>query len=127
MNHSITLEQAKQMTALYRKERENILVDQFKGRDILAICETFDAAAFHFMLGQPDCKSLRIYFGMGTDLKVHAIIVGVNSKNEDILPTVQSSASSTSSTTDDDDDGPINEEGLRCPPECPPPSPLNTP
>ncbi len=106
MNHFIPLAQAKQMTALYRLQKENILSDPFKGKDILSICETFDAAPFLTVLNNPECKSLRIYFGMSADLKVHAIIVGVNENNEEIL---QGDS--------------IIEEGIQCPPICPKPPP----
>ncbi|MGN6298288.1 MAG: hypothetical protein ACTHM7_15970 [Ginsengibacter sp.] len=55
---------------------------------------------------------------MSDDLKVHAVIVGVNSNNEDILP------SSVSMLTREDDPV-ILEEATRCPDDCPPSSPLN--
>jgi len=106
MNHFISLDQAKQMTALYRLQKENILSDLFKGKDILSICETFDAAPFLTVLNKPECKSLRIYFGMSADLKVHAIVVGVNQNNEEML---QGDS--------------IIEVGAPCPPVCPTPPP----
>ncbi len=59
---------------------------------------------------------------MSVDLKVHAIIVGVNANNEDILPQATASTSANATSGDDDD---IIEAGVICPPICPPPSPLN--
>lgn len=106
MNHFISLTQAKQMTALYRSQKENILSDSFKGKDILSISETFDSAPFLTVLNKPECKSLRIYFGMSDDLRIHAIIVGVNANNEEILEGEN-----------------IIEDGIICPPICPPPPP----
>lgn len=110
MNHFISLAQAKQMTALYRLQKENILSDPFKGKDILSICETFDAAPFLTVLNKPECKSLRIYFGMSADLKVHAIVVGVNEREEEMLDGNES----------------IIEDGVLCPPICPKPPPPET-
>ena len=78
MNHFISLDQAIQMTTLYRQQKENILSPEYRDKNILSICETFDAAPFLTVLAKPGCVSLRIYYGMSDDLKVHAIIVGVN-------------------------------------------------
>jgi hypothetical protein len=116
MDHFISLQTASDMTALYRANREQILKQSMQGQDILPVCETFDRAAFDTLLAKPDCKGLRIYFGMSEELKVHTIIVAVNSNDEDILP---------SATLDGDDDDDILEKGNRCPPTCPPDSPLN--
>jgi hypothetical protein len=55
---------------------------------------------------------------MSDDLKVHAVVVGVNSNNEDILPSV-------ASLLTNEDEPVILEEATRCPDDCPPPSPLN--
>lgn len=121
MNHFIPLDQAKQMTGLYRQNRESILKPELQGQDLLSICETFDAASFRTVLEQQGCESLRIYYGMSDDKKVHAIIVGVNANNEDILPTVASGSGNT--TTEESG---ILEVGIQCPPACPPESPLNT-
>lgn len=111
MDHFISLDQAIQMTTLFRENRETILMDELKGQDILPIAETFDREAFDKVLAQTDCKGLRIYCGMDAELKVHTIIVGVNSLNQDILP--------VSSTTESRDGGDlIIETGQRCPPYC---------
>lgn len=97
------------MTALYRQEKENILSDGFKGKDILSFSETFDADSFQAVLDKPGCMKLRTYFGMSDDLKIHLITVGVNEKGEEML----------------DGDQSIMEEGATCPPVCPPPPPPN--
>jgi hypothetical protein len=107
MNHFIPLDQAKKMTALYRQQKENILSDEYKGKDILSFSETFDAEAFRTLLSKEGCKSLRIYFGMDDGLKIHLITVGVNVNDEEMLA---------------GDDVAI-EEGATCPPICPPPPP----
>ena len=102
MSKFITLEHAREMKDLYLKEREVILVPEHRGKNIIAISETFNAADLKKLLDQPDCTSLRVYYGMNVELKIHAILVAVNSKDEDILHL-------------------ILEEATRCPPICPPP------
>lgn len=117
MSQFISLQEAVAMTTLYRQEKENILATAYKGQNILARSETFDRAAIDVLLAKSGCAALRVYYGMSEDLKVHAILVPVDEENADILPEL------TVSLTDDDDD--IVERGVRCPEDCPPPSPLN--
>ena len=100
------------MTASLRKSGELILNPVHKGMNIIPTCETFDREAFDALLSQPDCMSIRIYYGMDEKLKVHAIAVGVNSKNEDILPSAEAKAI-------------IVENGKRCPTDCPASSSIN--
>ncbi|HMT73938.1 MAG TPA: hypothetical protein PKA77_07715 [Chitinophagaceae bacterium] len=118
MSQFISLEEAVAMTTLYREEKEKILADAFKGQNILCICETFDKDVIEKLLAKPGCAALRIYYGMDESLKVHAIIVAVNEKNEDILP---KEAGLKDPDTGDD----IAEQSRRCPDDCPPESPLN--
>jgi hypothetical protein len=114
LNHSIPLPAAVEMTRRLRDNRNSILAEQYQRQDILAICETFDAAAIQAILTQDGCVSLRIYYGMDESLKIHAILVGADSSGKDILPPEASA-----------DEGEIMEEGVRCPTMCPPASPLN--
>lgn len=126
MSHFISLERAKQMIALYRNERENILADSAKGQNILAFSESFDRAAFERILAQPGCTGVRIYLGMDESRKVHAIVVGYDESGADILPTAATaSLQSTTTTGENDDFEGILEEGTRCPDICPPGSDLN--
>jgi hypothetical protein len=138
MKHFIPLEKAKQMTALYRKEKEH------KEKIILPLSETFDAEPFRTILNKPGCVSVRIYYGMDDEKRLHAIIVGVNDKNEDMLTDTQSTKSTLNSTTTTTDNTTVDssstttgdvtdlvedtiiEEGQSCPPVCPPTSPLNS-
>ena len=119
VDHFITLAQAKEMTALYRAEKDNILDPQYRGQDILSICETFNRDIFDVILAETDCVGLRIYFGMKPDLKVKTILVGVNSKGEDILPTATKIA--LTEGDDGDGDGNLGQDGQPCPPWCPVP------
>ena|ERR1043166_7731341 len=116
VNHFISLEKAKEMTALFRAQKENILDPAYRGKNILSICETFNRDIFDAILAETGCVAMRIYFGMDPDLKVKVILVGVNEKNQDILPT-----SSTISAENDDDPVPIGEIGAPCPDFCPEP------
>lgn len=113
----ITLQQAIQMTGSFRSNKEVILSNPYKDRNILPVCETFDRAAFDSVLAQPDCAGLRVYFGMDENNLIKAIVVGVNSKNEDIVPVGAGGMMEEESN--------IIEDGLRCPDTCPPSSPLN--
>ncbi len=121
--HSITLEKAIAMTTLYRGKKELIIKDEFKDKKILSISETFNREAFDRLLAQSGCTGIRIYYSIDEELKLHAIVVGVNEKNEDILPAVTNVGGSGARSGEDD--GMIVEEGHICPPNCAPPSPLN--
>ena len=120
-SHFIPLSQAVEMTARYRLEIENILAQEYRNRDILAISETFSRDAFDALLAVPGCAGLRMYYGMDETLKVHAIIVAINDQNQDLLP----AAPLAGNNAVEDGDPPILEEGQRCPPLCPIGSPLN--
>jgi len=116
MSNFISLEQAVAMTTLYRKEMNAILAPEYKGKDILPLCETFDRSSFDKLLSETDATYIRIYFGMGEDSKIRVIAVAADSKNIDILPAGGKVLN---------DDGSIVEDGIRCPTNCPPASPLN--
>ena len=114
IDHFITLDEAKIMTARYRAEKENILAPEYKGQNILSICETFNRGEFDFVLAQQGCVGLRVYFGMTPELKVKVIVVGVDADNKDILP------SSSVALTDGGGKG-VVEYGRPCPDHCPDP------
>jgi hypothetical protein len=119
-SHFIPLDQAIAMTTTYRNNREIVLSPDYRGKDILPLSETFNRAAFDKLLASTGCEGLRIYYGMDQNLQIHAVIVAVNADNQDILP-----PSATSTTVEGSGDDVIVEEGQRCPPICPDPSPLN--
>lgn len=120
-SHAISLERAEEMTALYRENRLAILKPEYQTQDILPLNETFNGADVLALMNQQGCIGFRIYYGMSQDLKVHAILVGVDDKGYDILPT-----SSTSQKLGEDGEGLILEDSQRCPISCPPDSSLNT-
>jgi hypothetical protein len=121
-SHFITLAKAVEMTTVYRTEKDNILSPEFKGKQILPTCETFNREAFDFLLAETGCAGLRLYYSMDESLKIHIIAVGVNAQNEDLLP--NSNVSSLKSSVSSEDNK-IVEDSQRCPDDCPPPSPLN--
>lgn len=130
MNHFISLDQAIQMTTRFRENRDKVIVQDLAGKNILPIAETFDRAAFDALLAQRGCERLRIYYGMREDQQVHAIIVGVDTEGQDMLP---SSATPTNTTDLMLETGPAGEGDAnvlvelaqRCPPDCGVTSPLN--
>jgi hypothetical protein len=118
MSEFISLKKAIEMTSLFRKEKEELLKEQYRNKNILVNSETFEKDQLEKILAKDGCEKLRIYYGMDEEFKIHAILVPVNANNEDILPEVKIN------------EEPINDEGIidkgvRCPPNCPPPSELN--
>jgi hypothetical protein len=118
MSNSIPLSQAVDMTARYRQNKTGILA-QGADPNILPVCETFDASSIANILAVQGCASVRIYYGMSDNLYLHAIIVAVDANDADILP-----PDGTETTTATNAE--IEEEARRCPPICPPSSPLNS-
>ena len=111
MSQLIPLQDAIDMTTLYRQYKETILATTYKNLNILPKCETFDRADLDDILRQNDCVGIRVYYGMDSNYKMHATIVGVDSYDADILPSGSEK---------------ILEQGKRCPTDCPPTSPLNS-
>lgn len=114
----ISLPKAIEMTTRYRLNKEAILNPEYAGKDILSICDTFNKKAIETILAKPGCAAVRLYYGMDEHLTVRPILVAVNEKNEDMLP-----AFSTFENGDPGED--IVDDTIKCPPICPPPSPLN--
>jgi hypothetical protein len=113
MSQFITLQQAVDMTTMYRSDKESILATDMQGKNILLNCETFLRGSIDTLLGQSGCAKIRIYFSMSDTKQVRLVIVGVNANDEDMLPGGMT-------------DNVIVENGTACPFACPPPSPLNS-
>ena len=109
MKHEITLAEAVDMTTRYREQRPTNY----------PISESFDLAAIQRLLATPGAAQLRIYYGLKQDGKMNAILVVANSEGQDILPIEMDTVAETSA------DPVIIQDGYRCPPACPPDSPLN--
>ena len=112
----ISLSEAVLLTTRFRKNKDTVIVPDYSGRDILPTCETISKDLIERLLAKPGCAAIRLYSGMDEDLKLHAVVVAVNEKGEDMLP------SATLANLAEED---VIEDSLRCPPFCPPPSPLN--
>ena len=118
MSNSIPLSQAVDMTTRYRQNKDSILAST-ANTNVLPICETFDASSIANILAVQGCKSVRIYYGMSEDLYLHAIIVAADENGADILPADDTLADAAGKPD-------ITDEATRCPPICPPSSPLNS-
>lgn len=118
MNNSISLQKAIAMTTLFRQEKDNIVNPNLAGKNILPISELFDREIFDAILVDPNCVKMRIYAGLNDGLQRKSLVVGVNAKDEDILP-------SDSDGRSNGGGGHIGEDALTCPPICGPSSPLN--
>lgn len=106
------------MTKRYRANKNTVIDKAYAGQDILATCDTFNKSAVATLLSKPECASIRLYYGMNEELQLRPILVAVNEKGEDILPDL--------ATLDGDEPSKdIVDDSIRCPPLCPPPSPLN--
>lgn len=109
MQHEISLATAIAMTERYRKDHP----------DNFPLSESFELASIQRLITTPGAAFLRIYYGLKEDGQMDAILVVADKENRDILPAKTASLSPSN-------DGPvILEDGFRCPPACPPPSPLN--
>lgn len=108
-NHAISLQEAIEMTIRYRANQPANL----------PVCETFDLGAINQLMATQGCSFLRIYYGIKTDMSIHAILVAADADGADILPAAQE-------TSLEDDKIVLLEDGTRCPPDCPPKSKLNS-
>jgi len=120
MSHFISLAEAKKRITSYKAKRKDLLDAKYKDKDkkVLPTCESFERDAIESLLKKPNCKGIRIYYGLKNDEELHAIIVGYDENNKDILP-----ASRTETT--EGEEGEIVDNSTRCPIYCPPPSELN--
>jgi hypothetical protein len=125
LNHFIPVDQASQMTQRHRDNKEKVIHTDFRSKDVLPLCETFNKQLFLQLCNQADCVGIRIYYGMDSDMKVHAIIVGVDANGADLLPAPSAANAKTDSGSGSGSGSGPGEEGVRCPPVCPTPSVLN--
>jgi hypothetical protein len=116
MSHFISLQDAIDLTVQFRTSREAVLASLYQDQNILPLSETFDRAAIDTLLAQTGCEKMRIYYGMTEDYQLHAVLVGVDENNEDML---------AENLLESEEDI-LLEKGFRCPEICPPSSPLNS-
>lgn len=109
MTHEITLAQAVDMTSRYRDNRPNDY----------PLSESFELASIKRLFETVGAAKLRIYYGMKSDGKMNAILVVADNEGNDILP------NKVDELAISEIDPVIIQDGYRCPPSCPPGSPLN--
>jgi hypothetical protein len=110
-NHFIDLKRAIELTSIYRNNKGSMVTPDFS--DSLYISETVDAASIKAILDQPGCVKFRAYFGMDEEKKICLIFVGVNANDEDMVDGIFAN-------------GIIVDDTTKCPPTCPPVSPINS-
>ncbi len=111
MKHEISLSMAIDMTQRYRSEKPANA----------PICESFELASIQRLLATPGAAFLRIYYGQKENGELDAILVAADASGNDLLPVEE-----TEIIENSNNDGPlILEDSFRCPPTCPPGSPLN--
>ena len=107
MKNTISYETAKSYIDRFRANRDSIEVPEFKGS--LSFSETFHVEAFKALVAQPGCVGVRIYYGMKEDLKICAVIVGVNADDNDMVGVLRGAETDI-----------IIEDSELCPPLCSP-------
>ena len=107
MENIITYEEAKKLIDRYRQNWQDVPSPGYASS--LSLTETFSAEAFRKLLDQPGCVSVRIYYGMKEDLKICAILVGVDAQDRDMVGILKQAEEDV-----------IVELGKTCPPFCAP-------
>ena len=93
----------------FKNEQENILIPLHQNKEILPLSETLEKDQLEKLLKLPGCEKLRIYYGMDSLLKVHAILVAVDKENQDIIIQNEDAYESEEDILNDN---------IRCPPTC---------
>lgn len=120
-DHRMPISKAAVWTKQYRENHTLILRPAYDGKDVLPICETFNKDSIQALFNLPDCQGLRIYYGMDPETyRIHAVLCGSNSNGEDLY------LHSLGADNLKDSEGYVLEDSNRCPPLCPPDSPLNS-
>lgn len=108
MKNLVRLSDAKLMVKTYLENKSKVIPND----STLPNTETFESEAFVALLKQPDCVKVRLYYGMKENLEICAIIVGVDSNGNEIYI--------ENNSLNGEGDTYVIEDGLRCPPICPP-------
>jgi hypothetical protein len=113
-SHFITLARFLEMKQLYAGNSQTILAPPYQNREILVNSETFNPDIIAAISNVTGYAGFRIYYGMSTDLKVHAMLVATDSQGNDILPTDSSATFAVAGSGS----GVAGEDAQRCPPAC---------
>jgi len=124
-NHFISVEKAKKLKKLFKEKKAQLINPEIQATDVIPDSETFDRAAIDRLLALPGCVGIRIYSGLDEEDKLHSILVGVDENGNDlIIP--DTTTSTLTATTLTEEGGLVVEDAVRCPPNCPPSSDLNS-
>ena len=106
-NHKISLDEAAKLTKNFQRiaMSEDINNSEVQHKSIIA--HSFSKDALNVILNQEDCIGVRIYYGLQDNGRPELVLVGINSKGDDIT------------------DGEIAQHAITCPPYCPSQNKLN--
>lgn len=108
-----------EMKKLYADNSQTILASPYQNKEILVTSETFNGDVLTTIAAVTGFAGLRIYYGMSTDMKVHAMLVATDKDGNDILPTdLTAKFAPGGAQTVSSGGGVVGEEGQRCPPTC---------
>lgn len=116
----IPLSKAKKLKDNFKQKKKDLINPKITAKDVIPDSETFNRTAIEKLLALPGCVGIRVYTGMNEEDQLCLILVGVNDKGEDLIIPTMSTAGLTV-----EGEGEVVEDGMRCPPSCPPPSSLN--
>jgi hypothetical protein len=61
-DHSISLDEAKKMTKKFKEDKDKVVRDEYKGKNLLPVCESFDRAAFDKLI-KILCRQINLQTG----------------------------------------------------------------
>lgn len=111
IQHSISLSEAIQLTSHFQTNRPNDM----------SVCETFEKSSVLAMLAVEGADKFRIYYGRKENGEICAVLVAADAAGFDILPPV---SKNELDNTGEEEDPLLLENSYKCPPTCPPESPL---
>ncbi|MFN3665407.1 MAG: hypothetical protein ACK4S0_04575 [Sediminibacterium sp.] len=109
--HSISLTEAIQLTSHFQADRPADM----------PICETFEKTSVLAMLAVEGAEKFRIYYGKKENGEICAVLVAADAAGYDILPPTYKNEQDNSG---EQEDPLLLENSYKCPPTCPPESPL---
>lgn len=111
IQHSISLNEAIQLTTHFQADRPAEM----------PICETFEKSSVLAMLAVVGAEKFRIYYGKKENGEICAVLVAADANGYDMLPPTNKNNQDNSG---EEEDPLLLENSYKCPPTCPPESPL---
>jgi hypothetical protein len=113
----IMLLQFLEMKQRYAENSQQILQPAYQNQEILITSETFNGDVIMAITQVTGFAGFRIYYGMSSDLKVHAMLIATDMNGNDLLPG-DSDLKYMTNNLAKGGGGVIGEEAQRCPPGC---------